>query len=44
MVIVVTTNYTFSKIFRLLPSSVAFIISHMYIVLRHLQIYNDIQN
>ena len=30
----VTTNYTFSKIFRLLPSSVASIVlSHMYIIL-----------
>ena len=41
----VTTNYTFSKIFRLLPSSVApIILSHMYIISRYLQIYNDIQN
>ena len=41
----VTTNYTFSKIFRLLPSSVASIVlSHMYIILRYLQIYSDIQN
>ena len=45
MVIMVTTNYKFSKIFRLLPSSVASIISsHMYIILRYLQIYSDIQN
>ena len=45
MVIMVTTNYTFSKIFWVLPSFVASIIlSHMYIILRYLQIYNDIQN
>ena len=45
MVIMVTTTYTFSKIFRLLPSSLASImLSHMYIVLGYLQIYNDIQN
>ena len=37
MVIMVTTNYTFSKMFRLLPFSVASIIlSHMYIMLRYL--------
>ena len=45
MVIMVTTNYTFSKTFRLLPSSVASIISsQMYIILRYLQIYRDTQN
>ena len=38
MVIMVTTNYTFCKIFRLLPSSVASIISH--IQLYHIQLYH----
>ena len=37
MVIMVTTNYRFSKIFGLLPSSVASIIlSHMYIILHYI--------